>query len=308
MNSSGRVILVTGGNGFVGSAVIRLASSLGLEVHAICRQPSNNRCKLWIGDLRDRTRTLDILHSVKPAAVIHLAASGVAFSDQNSLESAKSNCEAMESLAAAAASLGQSCHLICAGSGFEYRPSVIPHLESDVLDPHDSYGRSKVEACNIAKIYGAGVRITWVRFFGIYGDGEKCPRLCPYIIRSSLKGETIKLSPCAQLRDYVYVDDVAQALVDLARQESTRHLVGLKTYNFASGSAIPLKDFVEEIRRQLGDRGLRADIVYGAMPYRSNERMNYTANIDLWQREFGWAPNRTLSEGLSKTIAAILSE
>ncbi len=165
---------------------------------------------------------------------------------------------------------------------------------------------SKAAATLVAQFYSARLSITILRLFSIYGPGEQEPRLVPYVISRARQGRPIEITAGEQIRDYVYVGDAAEAFW---RALVTGHSPGqLRILNVASGCAIKLRAFVETLSEVLRNRGLKPDLRFGAKPYRSDELMHYTANVDLLRETLRWVPSTPLSIGLSKMTEKCLQE
>ncbi|PIV13842.1 MAG: CDP-4-dehydro-6-deoxy-D-gulose 4-reductase, partial [Candidatus Huberarchaeum crystalense] len=82
----------------------------------------------------------------------------------------------------------------------------------------------------------------WARIFYLYGPYEHPNRLVPYVINSLLNNKRVELrSHGLQIRDYLHVDDVAQGLICLLKEEKT------STYNIGSGNPVRIRDLVNQI-------------------------------------------------------------
>jgi UDP-glucose 4-epimerase len=140
-----------------------------------------------------------------------------------------------------------------------------------------------------------GVPVVMVRIFMVYGPRQRDEtKLVPYVITSLLRGESPGLSSGTRPVDWVYVDDVVEALVASAGTESA---VG-ETLDVGSGMLTPIRTVVEEIvdlmRPAVQPR-------FGALPDRPNERIR-VANVERTQGVLGWAPRTPLKQGLAATV------
>ena len=76
----------------------------------------------------------------------------------------------------------------------------------------------------------------------------------------------------------------------------------MRVFNVASGEVITLRAFVEAVADALRAAGLAPDLRFGARPHRSDEMMNYTADISLLRTTLGWTPATPLATGLARML------
>lgn len=302
---TGRRVLVTGGTGFVGQRLLAQAIAHKVDVYSVSlsgKAPIGS--KAYAVDLRDKTRLRGVIQQIRPAGVFHLAAGGVAYGtgDLNTL--LQVNALGLENLLSAIEATDLRCPVIIAGSGLEYAPSERPMAEDDPLRPLTPYGVSKAAATLIAQYYARKIPITVLRLFNVYGNGEKSPRLTPYIIECALNRTPIELTGCEQRRDYTYVEDVAEAFWRAAALSAPEG--ELRVMNVASGKIIALRTFVEALAAILTEYDLTPQLVFGAKPYRPDEPMVYAANIVRMESLLGWTPSTPLETGLRLTVEAAL--
>ena len=140
----------------------------------------------------------------------------------------------------------------------------------------------------------AGVSGGWARVFVPYGPCEPPNKLVASVIRSLLRGDEAPCSSVDQRRDFIYVKDVASALVHLLKAKIERLV------NVGSGVARRLRDVVEAIGKQLG----REDLIrLGALAQRKGDPPVILANVSRL-RETGWRPGYALERGLAESIEA----
>src|SRR5271169_3258741 len=140
---------------------------------------------------------------------------------------------------------------------------------SAVPGPVTPYGISKAAAAFCAGIYATRMPITLLRTFNVYGLGEREPRLLPFIAASAKAGRVIELTDCEQVRDFVFVKDVA-ALFWRALECSPQDRQ-LRVLNVGSGSPAPLKQFVADVLEVLREKGLSPQAKFGVRPLRVGE-------------------------------------
>jgi nucleoside-diphosphate-sugar epimerase len=113
------------------------------------------------------------------------------------------------------------------------------------------------------------------------------------VIQSLLKGQIARCTSGQQVRDFLYVEDVADAFVTLLASQTKGPI------NIASGTRVMLREVVEEIGRQIN----RPDLIqFGALPDSANNPACLVADITRLQKELEWQPNYDLKTGLAHTI------
>jgi UDP-glucose 4-epimerase len=140
-----------------------------------------------------------------------------------------------------------------------------------------------------------GVPAVVLRLFMVYGPGEHVHKLVPYVILSLLRGQAPRLMSGRREIDWVYVEDVVDALLAAA---VTPGLEG-RTLDVGSGHLITVREIVAELVR-LVDSSIEPQ--FGAVADRPLEQIR-TADITATMALLGWKPVTSLEEGLRRTIA-----
>ena len=187
--------LVTGGCGFVGSALCSQLMETGHEVVALddLRLGSEDSLPtgvpLTVADVRDPALER-ILVAHRPDVVFHLAAIHfVPACEDEPAEAISVNVEGTQRVLAASAAAGAAA-VVLASSAAVYAPSPAPHRETSALGPTDVYGHTKLWAEQLASLHNArtGQPIGVARLFNVYGPGETNPHLIPTIIEQARRG------------------------------------------------------------------------------------------------------------------------
>jgi len=300
----GSKLLITGATGFLGRHLVGKATESGAIVITTSRSETPAREAGHVAiDLCNRSRVLGLLREVVPDGILHAASAGT--SDKVGFaQLMRANAVGTENLLAAAVALPQPPAVVMAGSGYEYAPQSRDLTEDDPVGPVTPYGISKAAAAFCAGIYAARMPITLLRIFNVYGPGEREPRLLPYVAACARAGRVIELTACEQVRDFVFVKDVAALFWRaLERSPQDRHL---RILNVGSGSPAPLKRFVALLLEALREKGLNPHVEFGARRYRVGEPMYYAADITRLRKTLGKLPHTTLEVGIRQTLDVIL--
>jgi UDP-glucose 4-epimerase len=295
--------LVTGGCGFVGSALVRLLLAQSCEVVVVDDLSRGSRENFGpdLGRVRvieqDVTGSLDrVFSSFQPQAVFHLAALHfIPDCDADPARCLRVNVDGTRSVLEAAAGLRGPVSLVLASSAAVYAPADGPHQEQqDSLGPVDVYGQSKRWAEELAAGFAArtGTGVGIARLFNVFGPGETNAHFIPSLICQMQAGESVRLGNLSTKRDYVFVDDVADALLRLARYGADGQSA---TVNIGSGRAYA-GDEVLEALSGLAEAGVAPVTDPGRL--RPVDRPVLQADPTLAQKLLDWAPRTALVEGL----------
>jgi nucleoside-diphosphate-sugar epimerase len=299
-------VLVTGASGFVGAAVVRHALARDLRVTALVGPRSRvARLEPFLGDIdlvradiTDAGALAATASAARPDACIHLAAAGAVVREDDLDLLLAANAAAPAVLARALAGVG--CRrLVTAGSSSEYGPVEGPMDEALACAPDDPYGVTKLAGGLLAHVVGRslGLETVHLRLFSVYGPGEDPRRLVMSVVRSLLAGRRMELTPGGQVRDFVYVDDVAEAVVAAALRPG----VGGVTANVGTGVQTSVRELCLIAASIAGGQEL---LRFGARPYREGERFHWRAATEHAERALGWRARTSLEDGLRRTIDA----
>ncbi len=255
-----RKILITGGTGFIGSALTRFLADQGhKEIFVLSRNAElpeslksvETRVELVQGDILKPASYVDALKELSPGVVYHLAwyvAPGDYLTSPLNLEYLKGSLD----FAKNAFESGTS-KMITAGTCFEYNIGRERLVETAREKPRHLYSATKLALKVVLEQMSCDYNAIsiWARLFYQYGEYENKNRLVPYLLDSLLKDREVRLrSHGLQERNYMHISDVAQGLALLLKENQT------SVYNIGSDRSMSIRKFVGEMEGILGKGGL----------------------------------------------------
>ncbi len=278
-------VLVTGAGGFVGSRLVAALRGQGAEVHGLVRAEA---------DLRDAAAVRAVVARVRPRIVFHVAAGAGHPADAAAqTEFLADTVLATQNLIEALGLAGIE-RLVHAGSSLEYGPRSGPMRETDPPAPATIRGVAKLAATELVR--ESGLPATVVRPFSVYGPGEKQHRFVPAAISAALRNEPIPLTRPGIVRDFIFVDDVVEALLRAAHvPEAEGEIV-----NAGTGRQTTNEELVATLGAVLGRE---LDVRPGEFEARPWDTDSWVADTAKAERLLGWTARTTLAEGLAQTVA-----
>jgi len=189
--------------------------------------------------------------------------------------------------------------LVHAGSYVYGTPRSLPVDESHPLAAHNPYAASKIASERLCADYhrDAGVAVTVLRIFNVYGPGQRAGFLVPTIL-DGIRARTIELADPAPRRDFVHLDDVVDALVRAIAWDHD----GFTAINVGSGRSVSVADLVEIAVRASGrDVRVRYENVV-----RPGEIADVVADVRKAAATLGWRPRVDLESGIATLVRATL--
>ena len=297
--------LVTGGAGFLGAALANRLARDGHHVRVIDDVSAGDPARLdsgvlfTRGDVNDRPKLWTLLHGVE--CVYHLAArvsvpESVLYPREYTAVNVGGTVSVMEAMRDAGVQ-----RVVLVSSGAVYGEQATQPLREDLTpDPRSPYAVSKLAAEYYVRTIGAlwGIETVALRVFNAYGPRQPLPAahapVIPRFLRQALTGGSlVAYGDGAQTRDYVFVDDVVEALVAAA----SANAVDRRVVNVGSGAETRVADLV----RLIGDvTGQQAEVIYNSNESGGVSRMR--ADLTLATSLLNFRPRVQLAEGLRLTL------
>ena len=294
--------LVTGGAGFIGSHLVDALLARGDMVSVLDDLSSGRReripegVSLHVADVADASATADVMAQERPEIVFHLAAQvDVRKSVADPAHDARANVGGTASVLEAARVAGARRVLLASTGGALYgETDELPTPETAPLAPFSPYGASKAAAETYCALYTRlhGLSTLALRFGNVYGPRQDAHGEAGVIAifgGAALAGRPATVyGDGTQTRDYVYVGDVAAALLAGAGVDATGPV------NVGTG----LETSVVELVRALGVQAVSA-------PARAGEVARSCLDVSRAAELLGWRPEVDLAEGVRRTLAAL---
>lgn len=242
--------IVTGANGFVGSAVCRELSVNGIQTIAVIRNENENvdaikdlpNLRIVFCDFSNFIRLSDLIPDRDVDVLYHFAWVGSAGKLRGNMDTQIRNIQYSCETVKACAELGCK-RFVFAASIMEYE--IAARMETDVKPGISTlYCSAKIAVDYMARTLAGDWGIDYIRavISNIYGPGENSPRLINTSIRKLLKGEHCSFSEGTQMYDFIYITDAAKMFVLLGSAGKSN-----KTY-YIGNEPKPLKEFLIKMR------------------------------------------------------------
>jgi GDP-L-fucose synthase len=294
-------ILVAGGSGLVGSAIVRAYEKNNEDVIGISSKDVN---------LLDRDKTFKFVKDIKPSVIIDAAAKvgGIGGNSNYPVEFLSENIRIQSNLMDAAHSSGVEKLLFLGSSCVYPRNCAQPIKEEYILtgeleETNSAYAVAKIAGIELIKSYRKEYGYTWISAMptNLYGPKDdfdlETSHVIPALIRKISDAKTNNLHEVvlwgtgSPIREFLHVDDLARAiLVCLEKYNDSQHI------NIGSGVEISIKNLALKIVNQIGFNG---EIIWDTnRPDGTPRKVLDVTKIS----KLGWKPNISLDQGIRSTI------
>ena len=292
-------VIITGGNGFVGSNTVRYflnhnkhVLSIDIAEQSVLEDKNLEYLQYDVFNTEELSKRV-ILD--KYDTFIHFAWAGSAGPSRIDYNLQMKNALMTVECMKAAKAIGCK-RFVCAGSIMEYEVEAAMHEQGSHPGMGYIYGMGKHIAHCMCKSVAAdiGIELVWPMITNAYGAGELSPRFVNTTLRKILKGEPLQFTAATQNYDFVYVTDVAKAFYLIAEKGKPFY-----EYMIGSGNAKPLKEFILELQKSVAPDAIP---IFGDIPFTGTNMPLSTFSIDDTRKDTGFEPDISFAEGTKITM------
>lgn len=246
-------ILVTGANGFIGGAILRNCLAKDITAYAHARRPEptfwSPSIPWFTGSLADVPELIRILKETEPTHFVHCAgAASVPFSTQHPAVDFRNSTQLVSNvLEAIRLSKIHCCFGLISSAAVYGNPAVLPITEDSPINPLSPYGTHRYLNEILLSSYKNSYGLSGFtgRIFSAYGEGLQKQVVYDAMIKLAFgEGDECAFHGSgSETRDFVHVDDVANAILTLCRRN------GDGIYNIASGEQVTIQELIATIQQ-----------------------------------------------------------
>ena len=294
-------ILVAGGSGLVGSAIVRELKGLNKDVIGISSKDV---------DLLDRNKTFEFINNLKPTTIIDSAAKvgGIGGNNSYPVEFLSQNLQIQSNLMDAAHAAKVSKFVFLGSSCIYPRDCAQPIKEEYLLtgeleQTNSAYAVAKIAGIELIKSYRKEYGYKWISVMptNMYGPNDNFDlengHVLPVLIRKFIEakqsgsGEVILWGSGSPLREFLHVDDLAKAVVlCMDKYDDSKQI------NIGSGQEVSIKDLADKISKAVGFSG---EIIWdSSKPDGTMRKVLDSSKI----AKLGWKPLISLDQGIASTV------
>jgi UDP-glucose 4-epimerase len=305
-----RLLLVTGGAGFIGSHLVRGLLERGDRVRVLDNFSTGNRANLADVDVEvveGELRSYERVHNAVRGAdvVFHLGAMGsVPRSVQDPLTSTAVNVEGTLNVLLAARDEGVRRVVFSSSTSVYGSTRELPTLESTAPDPISPYGVAKLAAerycISFSRVYESFETVV-LRYFNVFGPRQspfsQYAAAVPLFVTAIAAGEPVTIfGDGEQSRDFTYVSNVVDATVRAADAPEASG----RMFNVASAAPVSV-NHVADVIGSILERPVQRN----HLPPRAGDIRDSWADISAAREVLGWEPSVSLEQGLRLTVESL---
>lgn len=294
-------VIVTGANGFVGSALVKELVKNDVEVLAMDMPGCNGNLPVC-DKVKFLPLALDNISSLKDViddrdfdCFYHFAWAGSAGAARADTKLQLQNAQWTIECLRAAKEVGCK-KFVAAGSIMEHETMAAAFAAGNKPGLGYIYGSGKLVAHTMAMSVAAdiGIDLVWAEITNAYGVGELSPRMVNTTIRKVIKGEEPQFTAGTQNYDFVYIDDVAKAFYLIGKNGKP-----FNEYLIGSSNAKPLKEFLLEMKAAIAPD---LNFIFGDIPFTGINLPLEKYDCSKTEKDTGFKAQISFGEGCRRTM------
>jgi nucleoside-diphosphate-sugar epimerase len=295
-------LLITGASGFIGQHLVKKLIEQGHTILALSRgadlqHVSNNTDKLiyFKSSLELENSALERIKDFEPDVLIHLAWGKIPdFSFETSFENLQNHILFFRNIF----TVNSLKKIIITGSCWEYNKKIGGCKESDICVSGNYFTWAKNSLRDFLQFecLQKNINFIWPRVFYVYGPQQRIGSLIPSVIESIRNGLMPELKTPSNANDFIYVDDVAEGLLQFAINDISSGI-----YNLGSGKSMSVIDVISSIENSLnGNLILSKELL--TRTKQSKKDTDFCADMTKTFSTINWKPITNLAMGIEKMI------
>jgi len=292
----GKKVLVTGGNGYLGKFLVKALMSEQAKVFILDRDGSP-KDGFYVVDITNAEEVSLAIEEIKPEIIFHLASSLDRNRDFKMYQQVNEiNHLGTFNLLMALKDI-QYENFIFTSTSEIYGDNKPPFNENQIPKPVSQYSLTKVYAENLIQTFSNNFNksFTILRLFNFYGENMSPNFFIPQMVEAFKTEKYFNMTKGEQKRDFLYVQDVIQALVLSAKESAAKNEI----FNVCSGETTTLKQLAEEVKNSTKSE---CEIRFGAIPYRNNEVWKMVGDNSKIKKALNFEVKYNLTTGIKKLI------
>lgn len=294
-------VIVTGANGFVGSALVKELVKNDVEVLAMDMPGCNgnlpvcDKVKFLPLALDNISSLKDLINDRDFDCFYHFAWAGSAGAARADTKLQLQNAQWSIECLRAAKEVGCK-KFVAAGSIMEHETMAAAFAAGNKPGLGYIYGSGKLVAHTMAMSVAAdiGIDLVWAEITNAYGVGELSPRMVNTTIRKVIKGEEPQFTAGTQNYDFVYIDDVAKAFYLIGKNGKP-----FNEYLIGSSNAKPLKEFLLEMKAAIAPD---LNFIFGDIPFTGINLPLEKYDCSKTEKDTGFKAQISFGEGCRRTM------